>query len=218
MCLIFLNSDQDEPNDGRDQDEPTVDDDNSRKQFSCPLCSKTESQPSYEHFLKHHVCDNAGQKGHVCDLCHKWFPQLYRLVRHQAMHTSARPFACVKCHKSFKTNDALEKHLQLYKDGECSRIPIEKPYACDTCGTRYQVKRSLQRHSCHLLGDVKKNIVTKKSVDNDKQDTPAVQRVYTCEKCGATYQTGRSLKRHLLNHHSGGNTEYRISPVFDRSN
>jgi hypothetical protein len=200
----FYNSDQNEAADANI----------SNKEYSCPDCSTTEIQPSYQHFLNHHKCKQEGlhqdteaqnqNKGHMCDLCHKWFPQLNRLMRHKAMHASARPFACIKCHKSFKTKDALDKHLKSYKDGECIEMAMEKPYACDKCGAKYQLKRSLQRHSClPLQHKIKNNVVRKKSDNDDNQNAPAGQRVYTCEKCGATYQTSGSLRRHFLNHHSG---------------
>ena len=209
--MSFFNlADKYEENDG----------DESKQEFTCTLCYKTELQSSYEHFLKRHVCKSkqnkshhvsSQNKGHVCELCHKSFPQHSRLVRHQAMHATARPFACVKCHKSFKTDDSLNIHLKLFKDGECAEIPVEKPYACDICGARYQTQRSLRRHNVdtHLSeGDVKER-VQRRSNDVTKDDSddgdagPANPKQYTCEKCGITYQTSRSLTRHILNRHSG---------------
>ena len=186
----------------------TVDDD-SKSQFTCPLCSKTEVQPSYEHFLRRHTCMAQNEnkdhvspqnqnKNHVCDICHKGFSKLSSLSRHQEMHATARPFACIKCHKSFKTNDALRTHFTVFKDGKCVEAMVEKPYVCHTCGARYQTKRSLQRHKADQHLPVNERTVKKsiESVDGDGQ-------VFTCETCGKSYQTNRSLKRHIYDQHKG---------------
>ena len=133
----------------------------------------------------------------------------------KVQESSDRHYACVRCHKSFCTNDSLGIHLKLFKDGECAEIHDEKPYVCAICGAKCQTQINLQRHSTysHLSQrDVKERgqhpskerTVTNESIDSDEGDAIPLtdMQQYYCGICEITYQTGKSLKRHMLIFHS----------------
>jgi hypothetical protein len=95
--------------------------------------------------------------------------------------------------------------MKRYKDGECSNVLVEKPYVCDSCGARFQLRKSLRRHSCHRLynDDVNTSTITKKYGIIENQEEAAEQGVHMCNKCGAAYPSDESLRRHILRKHPG---------------
>ena len=154
---------------------------------------------------KDHVSPKNENKDHVCGVCHSGFSKLSRLVRHQEMHDPARPYlACVKCQRSFKTNEALSRHLIMFKDGSCQVDPSAiKPFVCGTCGFRYQTKKSLRRHIDERhhskIERVIKTSVGDAEVDVSKDDECSevlIEKPYVCDPCGVRYQSMRSLRRH----------------------
>ncbi|CDW59650.1 Zinc finger, C2H2 type family protein [Trichuris trichiura] len=56
---------------------------------------------------------------HVCRVCHKIFPQRYRLLIHAATHSEERNFPCVVCQKRFKSKNSLSYHAYShFKNGD----------------------------------------------------------------------------------------------------
>nr|XP_009859292.1 zinc finger protein 420 [Ciona intestinalis]XP_018668474.1 zinc finger protein 420 [Ciona intestinalis] len=80
---------------------------------------------------------------------------------------AAKPFACVECDKSFKTNPYLKQHVLAVHN---------KPNKCEQCGKGFGRRSDLNRHlrSVHMR-----------------------ERNHSCSKCGWTFAEAGNLKHHI---------------------
>jgi len=115
-------------------------------QWSCPVCQKTFAQNSNfrnhvrthsderpyvclvcligfkerYHLKKHMLFKHTGQLNEACRLCGKRFKDLTAVRAHERTHSDARPYACSRCDRMFKTSECLWHHQNRSKT--CSRI------------------------------------------------------------------------------------------------
>ncbi|XP_057315107.1 transcription factor Ouib-like [Hydractinia symbiolongicarpus] len=106
---------------------------------------------------------------------------------------------CHLCGEEFDMVAAVRRH---YSDNH----PGAKPFACDSCGKRFDRKENLSRHVrihtgdrryiCNYCGKgytdpsgLKKHVISKHSNIN-----------FPCEVCGMNFKTKDSLNRHLTKH------------------
>ena len=67
--------------------------------------------------------------GYKCERCGRECPTKHKLKRHLSTHSTARPFPCKICGRSFKWSEYLQKHMRLQhrngKNGECLSLDLE---------------------------------------------------------------------------------------------
>lgn len=92
--------------------------------------------------------DAAGQGvGSVrCRTCHRAYPTLCRLRKHE--HTHTRPFACTACHKGHAAKKDLHRHLWSTHPDEAAALGIPNPMrVCPVAGCGFESRQdNLTRH------------------------------------------------------------------------
>ena len=76
-------------------------------------------------------------KAYSCDKCEMKFSHKQNLMRHQAVHSGAKPYACKVCAKKFPTATNKKRHERIH-DGR--RIP------CDYCTSSFTQTGDLKKH------------------------------------------------------------------------
>lgn len=87
----------------------------------CKHCNASFIQLSA--YSKHLFVHNEELKVHKCDKCDKSFSHGYMLKQHVLQHSGLRPYECLICHHSFKTQSDLCSHAKVSKAGP-SRLKI----------------------------------------------------------------------------------------------
>ncbi|CAG9763082.1 unnamed protein product [Ceutorhynchus assimilis] len=176
--------------------------DGSFAKFPCTVCNKIYSSRTclYRHEL---ICKGLTsiQK---CKTCNKQVDS--SLMRdHNRTHQEKR-YECHICHKKFKENWYLKKHVLLHAD--------RLKFPCDVCGFMCATQYTAQLHKkakhtkefaafCDLCG---KGFVNVSFLNNHKKKTHKDEneptQLYQCtvEGCNKTYRSNKSLKLHLPTH------------------
>lgn len=76
----------------------------------CPQCYKGfKSSKGYRNHRKMQHTDATDCPS--CDICGRRFPAFSNLVAHRQTHSSVRSFQCHKCHKGFKNQYHMRRHM-----------------------------------------------------------------------------------------------------------
>ena len=144
--------------------------------YICEICGENFYKLAH---MKRHLARHAKNNEGVfsCDKCGKVFLRESLLKRHSLTHLGLNPYRCTLCHKSFKYNSNLTRHMKSHPDGskDISRV---HSHFCALCGKGYTTLASLQIHM---------NIHTG-------------QRPFVCDICGSTFSQSGHLQRHLKSH------------------
>lgn len=114
-----------------------INEDANSKKFKCLLCSK---KLTTELFLRNHMRNIHSIKTFICDYDGREFNTKDKLRLHIYLHRKYYNLECSVCKKSYKTDQAMRKHLRTH---------IEK-YPCELCGQVFRYKRLLQNHTASL--------------------------------------------------------------------
>lgn len=111
-----------------------------REKLQCPKCPETYLRQINldEHYRRVHE-QIEPVKNVLCSLCGFATKHEAHLARHLQSHSEDRPYACDKCDKTYKTPDALKKHI--------SNVHLNiRPHVCTFCGAGFFERRYLENH------------------------------------------------------------------------
>jgi DNA-directed RNA polymerase subunit RPC12/RpoP len=161
---------------------------------SCPQCNKTFT--SFRPYM-FHTKNNCETKEFMCHICSQNFKDVKYLASHLSyVHSTARPYQCTKCDKSYKRRPELRMHMQTHQD--------TMEYSCEKCGKAFHRKRILKIHMTTHLSEAEKRYAchlcshrfSKKSFLVNHLTTHSSFRRFACEVCGSQVKTRDSLKQH----------------------
>ena len=163
-----------------------------------PKCDDCKREFGNEDLFKNHelYCD---AKPCSCSVCHKIFPNKYKLNSHFIMHSNEKPFPCCFCEKFFKRASELDTHLKIhtgerpFKCAECDAAFITasartthsvthneiRPFACTVCDLSFKLQRTLKNHQLQ---------------HEEKEKT------HKCEACSLAFLTKGRLLQHMKTH------------------
>lgn len=93
------------------------------------------------------AADAAAAQGSIrCRTCHRAYPTLCRLRKHE--HTHTRPFACTVCHKGHAAKKDLHRHLWSTHPEAAAALGIPNPNrVCPVAGCGFESRQdNLMRH------------------------------------------------------------------------
>ncbi|XP_064109336.1 uncharacterized protein LOC135217418 isoform X2 [Macrobrachium nipponense] len=104
--------------------------------YVCEQCDKV----FYYHVpYKSHMLYAHGEKKVICETCGEKFYTVAKLNIHiNAVHRSAKSWACRECKSKFTTDTAYRHHMNV------KHLKIQ--HTCDYCGSNYRKKSSLVTH------------------------------------------------------------------------
>ncbi|XP_073994798.1 zinc finger protein Lobe isoform X2 [Rhodnius prolixus] len=105
-----------------------------------------------------------------CHFCHKAFPRLSYLKKHEQSHSEHMPFRCEYCLRLFKHKRSRDRHIKLHTG--------DKKYRCTKCEAAFSRSDHLKIHM--------------KTHDN--------QKPFQCTVCNRGYNTAAALTSHMQIH------------------
>ncbi|XP_070338057.1 LOW QUALITY PROTEIN: zinc finger protein 517 [Equus asinus] len=163
----------------------------------------------------------AGKRAHRC-ACGKAFKYHSLLLRHQVVHTGAKPYQCTECGKAFKQSSILLRHQLIhteekpYRCGECGKAfkqstelaargrvhAEEKPYQCGECGKAFGRSSQLRQHQQFHTGEKPYECCEcgqafgRRFTLKEHRRLHSGERPYMCPQCGQRFIRGSSLLKH----------------------
>ncbi|XP_069322828.1 zinc finger protein 517 isoform X2 [Eulemur rufifrons] len=148
----------------------------------------------YNSLLLRHQIIHTGAKPYQCTECGKAFKQSSILLRHQLIHTEEKPFQCSECGKAFRQSTQLVSHHRVHTR--------ERPYECGECGKTFtRSSRLLQHQKFHTgekayeCGECGKAFCRRFTL-NEHCRIHSGERPYSCLRCGQRFIRGSSLLKH----------------------
>ncbi|XP_047423599.1 zinc finger protein 517 isoform X2 [Sciurus carolinensis] len=148
----------------------------------------------YNSLLLRHQIIHTGAKPYQCTECGKAFKQSSILLRHQLIHTEEKPFQCGECGKSFRQSAQLEAHRRVHAR--------DRPFQCGQCGKAFgRSSRLLQHQKFHTgekafeCGECGKAFCRRFTL-NEHRRIHSGERPYACPSCGQRFIRGSSLLKH----------------------
>ncbi|XP_077022556.1 zinc finger protein 517 isoform X1 [Tamandua tetradactyla] len=124
----------------------------------------------YNSLLLRHQIIHTGAKPYQCTECGKAFKQSSILLRHQLIHTEEKPFRCSECGKTFRQGTQLIAHHRIHTQ--------ERPFECGACGKAFSRSTQLLQHQKFHTGE----------------------KAYECSECGKAFCRRFTLKEHYRLH------------------
>lgn len=146
------------------------------------------------------------EKRHKCNQCPYETPFFSHYERHKLTHAERK---CPNCPKTFFSRKSLFGHVQAKHKGQSE----PSSFACNECGNRYNMQKSLQRHirEKHLVGTEQfrcqhcgRNFISAKGLEVHMAASHrgmATKKTIRCEICGTEFSRTHSLARHMRNVH-----------------
>lgn len=176
------------------------------RRFKCPKCTRTFKT---ERYLNNHLrLSHAAFESLPCPHCPKILGRQSTLKKHvEAKHPESiegyqkRDYECYVCHKPFKSEPALRKHVygHFYKNNLlCSRCG---KYCCSEA----VLKRHLMSHEPNTENKPFKCTHCKKTFGGASQlrehvATHTQEKKFVCEECGKIFRASSNLYQHRLIH------------------
>ncbi|VVC93579.1 unnamed protein product [Leptidea sinapis] len=149
-----------------------------------------------------------------CETCGKQFSRRGALVRHERVHSGAKPFVCRICQRAFSQKEVLRRHEHTHK--------AQRPHACSACDKSFAQPASLRAHrqTAHatqprplLLHPC--NICSKVYLHASglcRHMWTHEGRLFSCADCGKSFRDKSSLLRHIktVGAHNHPNTDQQL--------
>ncbi|XP_019290574.2 zinc finger protein 517 isoform X1 [Panthera pardus] len=148
----------------------------------------------YNSLLLRHQVIHTGAKPYQCTECGKAFKQSSILLRHQLIHTEEKPYQCSECGKAFRQSTQLTAHHRVHTR--------EKPYECGECGKAFGRSSRLRQHQKFHTGEKPYECgecgkaFCRRFTLNEHGRIHSGERPYTCLQCGQRFIRGSSLLKH----------------------
>ncbi|XP_034524734.1 zinc finger protein 517 isoform X2 [Ailuropoda melanoleuca] len=148
----------------------------------------------YNSLLLRHQVIHTGAKPYQCTECGKAFKQSSILLRHQLIHTEEKPYQCSDCGKAFRQSTQLTAHHRVHAR--------EKPYECGECGKAFGRSSRLRQHQKFHTGEKPYECgecgkaFCRRFTLNEHCRIHSGERPYACLQCGQRFIRGSSLLKH----------------------
>ncbi|XP_055981093.1 zinc finger protein 517 [Sorex fumeus] len=148
----------------------------------------------YRSLLLRHQVVHTGAKPYQCTECGKAFKQSSILLRHQLIHTEEKPYQCGECGKAFRQSMQLTAHHRVHTQ--------EKPFECGECGKAFSRSSRLQQHRKFHTGEKPfecsecGKAFCRRFTLTEHHRIHSGERPYTCLQCGQRFIRGSSLLKH----------------------
>ncbi|XP_048510404.1 zinc finger protein 624 isoform X2 [Athalia rosae] len=128
-----------------------------------------------------------------CERCVYATNSQAEFIHHESLHSETlqqkgdgaeierRNFRCPLCHKSFKKQNYVLRHLRIHTG--------EKPFPCPSCKTPFASRAKLNVHLIHC-----------QSASPLWVDETGRHRNYVCLECDNAFYTKHALQQHMLRH------------------
>ncbi|XP_044736951.1 zinc finger protein OZF-like [Chrysoperla carnea] len=143
-----------------------------RDKIACEYCAKIFiSQETLTNHVKTYHKNSGPVYKCLCNQCGHKFRSNYHLDKHLLTHTKARPYACDKCDKTYRTIFQLKEHV--------SRIHLnERNFVCTFCSQAFFDKKILLNHVRRHTGE----------------------KPYKCQMCEKAFIQKVALNVHMKTH------------------
>ncbi|KAF0759120.1 zinc finger protein 616-like [Aphis craccivora] len=136
-----------------------------------------------------------------CKSCGQKFTKLSVLKAHRCVFPKNILFNCYKCHKSYKTVNALEKHKNIHK------------FNCNICHKRFFKQSTLTNHKkVHCLKSIDQRNIRHKylnsSVLKHTNNVHNSSQNYECSRCSEVFHKRSEIIAHIFENHQEDYSKY----------
>ncbi|KAK3868550.1 hypothetical protein Pcinc_026070 [Petrolisthes cinctipes] len=151
-----------------------------------------------------HVRECHGDLPFICEICGRSFRSNAAFQRHMDIHGGLRGSACEICGRTFSRTEYYREHKRIHTG--------EKPYKCNTCSKSFSRSSNLNTHmrihssaeGLHTCNMCKKSFTRRDKLKDHMIRHWQIKR-YACRLCPKAYSEKRDLTRHLLKMHTDHN-------------